>query len=151
MKGHRPQDQAVLQRRAAGHLVQGDVFTFEKPVIPIKTGGRSYGFLSQRIQEQGLTLPDLRLTEARYVEPYILVALWSDDSSYAQVVGPCAAACLGVASELGLEELAWPVGGRDRSQHLWRAQGSLEEKAELLQAKGLHVPDWVFVHDRDIA
>jgi hypothetical protein len=33
-------------------------------------------------------------SEARFVEPYILVAQWCDDSDYLRWVGPCAVAAM---------------------------------------------------------
>lgn len=143
-----------FETEARTHLVRGDLFSYENPVIPIKTKGRWYGSISRRVVDQGVILPDLRLCQAQFLAPYIFVALWDDGSTYDdRTIRSCAAACMAVASQQELDVLALPIfGGKGGEKYLWLMERGIFEMTDLLDEAGAHVPDrYVYVTDKEIA
>ena len=140
-----------FEKEAQSHLVAGDLFTFKNPVIPIKTRGRWYGALSQRVVDQGMKLPDLGKNAWEFVDPYIFVALWGDEGDYTpEDIFDCAAITMHIAStQLRLPKLALPVlGGKEGMQWLWAAERGIFEESDYLDAAGFPIPDHVYVTDK---
>ena len=88
--------QEFFEKEAREHLVEGDLFSYKNPVIPIMTKGRAYGSLSQKVVAQGIKLPELPLCNTTFQDGYIFLALWDDNSTYDDdTMYDCGAACLG--------------------------------------------------------
>ena len=82
------------------------------PVIPIRTGGRSYGALSERVVAEGVLLPDLNMTDrqAEFVPPYLFMAILDDGDELWDLSVSCAAlACMHTALRAGIKQIAMPV------------------------------------------
>ena len=115
------------------------------PVIPIKTGGRWYGSISQQLIEREIkTFPSLTLGGAQYSAPYIYVAVWDDGNTYDdEHFYTCAGSCLVAASHAGLDKFQMPlIGGR---QNLPALELGFLHHADVLDEAGFPVPEWEYV------
>ena len=103
---------AWLEEQARLRLVEGDLFKYANPVIPIRTKGRSYGALSERVVADGVLLPDLNMTDrqAEFVPPYLFMAILDDGDELWDLSVSCAAlACMHTALRAGIKQIAMPV------------------------------------------
>jgi hypothetical protein len=140
-----------FEEESRKRVVEGDLFGYPNPVIPIKTKGRWYGALSREAVRRGANLPDLTLGQARFVDPFLFIAVRGDESDCdEETLHTCAASVLDVASrQMRLDRLVLPVlGGRDRLKYLWIVERGLFEMADYLDAAGFPIPEHVYVTDK---
>jgi hypothetical protein len=142
-----------FQKEAQFHLVEGDLFSYRNPVIPIMTKGRAYGSLSQKVAALGVSLPELALNTARFVNQYIFVALWDDNSTYTpEGIFDCAVSCLGQASQNDIAQLVMPIlGGEEGYKYLWAAERGIFEQSDNLDEMGLFIPSHIYVTNKKLA
>jgi hypothetical protein len=143
---------AFYEKEARGKLVEGDLFTFPVPVITVMTKGRPYGALSQRVSRDGVIIPELVLTQAKYQAPYMFVALWTDESAYTpEMLFDCGANCMLQAGAQGLEQISFPIlGGKGGEKFLWAVEKGVFEAVDVLDAAGKPVPKHIYVTDKNI-
>ena len=138
-----------LEEQARLHLVEGDLFTFQNPVIPIRTNGLTYGALSQRVVDEGVQLPDLDLARnhARFLSPYLFMALRNDGETCTDIdVSAATLACMHEASAHGIKQLAIPVLESNRGlSFIAAAQRGILMGIVGLQVMEWHIPDHVYV------
>jgi hypothetical protein len=142
-----------LEEQARQHLVEGDLFTFQNPVIPIRTNGLGYGAWSQKVVDEGVQLPDLDLTQnhARFLHPYLFVALRDDDPCTDLDVSVAALACMHEASAQGIKQIAFPVLEMSGDlSFIAAAERGILMGIVGLQAMEWHVPDHIYVKRLDI-
>jgi hypothetical protein len=140
-----------FEKEAKGHLVEGNLFDFQNPVIPIMTRGRCYGSLSQQVVKRGVELPILGLNNAEAKDGFIFVALWDDEGAYDwSRIYYCAAAAFKIGSAgLRLPKVALPIlGGKNGMQFLWAAERGIFEASDFLDATGFPVAEHVYVTDK---
>ena len=148
----------IYEKLARDRLVVGDLFTYDVPVIPIKTKGRWYGRISRAVVERGVELPQLTLGQARYVATgdatgHLFLALWSDDNVYTERhIAGCVSACINEASRNRLARIALPIlGGRvDGPRLLYAMEMGVEHAVDQLDAADRMVPEVVFVTDMNL-
>jgi len=135
--------QEFFEKEAREHLVEGDLFSYKNPVIPIMTKGRAYGSLSQKVVAQGIKLPDLALTNTAFQDGYIFLALWDDNSTYDDdTMYDCGASCLARAGGEILSELVMPVlGGKGGEKYLWLVERAIFEHSEAMTNMGFYYPE----------
>lgn len=140
------------EKEAREKLVEGDLFTFPVPVITVMTKGRPYGALSQRVARDGVVIPDLVFTQAKYQAPYLFVALWADESAYTpEALFDCGANCLLQAGANNLEQISFPIlGGKGGEKFLWAVEKGVFEAADVLDAAGKMVPRHIYVTDKNV-
>ncbi|HCF58305.1 MAG TPA: hypothetical protein DFS52_09980 [Myxococcales bacterium] len=140
------------EQEALKKLTPGNLFDFENPVIPIKTGSRWYGSISREVVRRGFAIPDVPLGGARFVAPFLFVALWSDDSRYTEkLLAACGASCLRVASQRAMPRLVLPVlGGKEGMSWLWAVEKGILEQADELDEADQVVPDHIYVTDKKL-
>ena len=138
-----------LEAQARQHLVEGDLFTFQNPVIPIRTNGLSYGAWSQKVVDEGVQLPDLDLTrnQARFLHPYLFTALRGDGDMCIDLdVSVAALACMHEASAHDIKQIAFPVLEMTGDlSFIAAAERGILMGIIGLQVMEWHVPDHVYV------
>lgn len=137
-----------FRNAAVKKIVSGDLFSWRNPVITIKTKGRTYGALSRHADSLGVPLPDLVLGCAAFLDPYIFVALWDDESPYTpQLFASCAATILHTASRNGIPLVAIPLlgGKKEAMSQLGIVEEALVLAADDLDDRECPVPDWIYV------
>jgi hypothetical protein len=138
-----------LEAQARLYLVEGDLFRFQNPVIPIRTMGRSYGAWSQKVVDGGVQLPDLDLARnhAMFLSPYLFMALRNDGDICTDIdVSAATLACMHEASAHGIKQLAIPVLESNRGlSFIAAAQRGILMGIVGLQVMEWHVPDHVYV------
>lgn len=140
-------DKAFFEEEAAQKLRHGNIFDYKNPVITIKTGGRTYGRLSRQAAERGAVMPDIALATAKFVDPYIFVALWNDQNTYSpKLIADCAASAVIEAYRHKIELVAFaPLGGNQGMQYLWAAEQAIFMEETKKTDAGLWFPEHVFV------
>ena len=143
----KPLSKEFFEEEAQKKLVYADIFTYKNPVITIKTKGRTYGALSRHVDKLGVKLPDLALGTAAFIDPYIFVALWDDESPYSpQHLSACAVAILNVAFRNDVKLIAMPpLGGKAGMKHLWIVEAALFEAGDVMDNAGFEIPEHVYV------
>ena len=138
-----------LEEQARQHIVEGDLFSFQNPVIPIRTKGLSYGAWSQKVVDDGVQLPDLDLTQnhARFLHPYLFTALRGDGDMCTDLdVSVAALACIHEASAQGIKQIAIPVLEMTGDLNfIAAAERGILMGILGLQAMEWHVPDHIYV------
>jgi hypothetical protein len=140
-----------FEKEARTRVREGDLFSFENPVIPVMTRGRAYGTLSRRVFREGHVIPDLGHHCAVFQAPYIYVALWDGETGgyTAEGIFDVAAACMGVAAKQKLKRLVMPMfGGNEAYKYLWAAERGIFEQSDFLDSAGFDVPDHIYVTDK---
>ena len=141
-----------LEAQARLHLVEGDVFSFQNPVIPIRTKCRTHGAWSQKVVDEGVQLPDLDLARnhAKFLSPYLFMALRNDGETCTDIdVSAATLACMHEASAHGIKQIAFPVlelnGDLSFISFLAAAERGILLGIVGLQVMEWHVPDHVYV------
>ena len=146
--------QEFFEKEARVHLVEGDLFSYKNPVIPIMTKGRAYGSLSQKVVAQSIKLPDLALTNTAFQDGYIFLALWDDNSTYDDdTMFDCGVACLTAAGRQQLDTLVMPVlGGKRGEKYLWLVERGIFEQSDWMEDTGFYYPkNHIFVTNKILA
>jgi len=158
MKRYDPARDEHFCKLARERIVVGDLFTFDLPVIPIKTHAQWYGSISKAVAKQGVPFPNLALGCAERVvtatgRTLIFVALWSDDNTYTPAhIYNCTAAALKKAAVHRVPRVAFPLLGGNQRHRLIGAMGQAVDAAEdVADEKNEHMPDVVFVTDVEVA
>lgn len=117
---------------------QGDLFAERAYVVPVKTGGRSYGSISRAIQKAGVTIPVLPLRQSVAAihdgKTIVFMAFWDDDNRYTDShIALCVASAVVCASRADVATLAIPLlGDKDKMQFLGAMEYGVEQaEAEL--------------------
>jgi hypothetical protein len=157
MRRYNPAKDDYFRRHARDRIVVGDLFTYDVPVITIKTGGQYYGAISKALAKQGVSFPDLALGCAEYVvtptgRTFIFVALWSEDNAYTHaLIYNCTAACLKKASLHRVTRVALPfLGGNQRHRFIGAMEQAVDDAMDETDEKNEHMPEVVFVTDVEI-
>jgi hypothetical protein len=154
MRRYDPSRDEHFRKLAHERIVVGDLFTYEVPVIPIKTHGQWYGSISRAVAQQGVSFPDLALGCAELVvtptgRTLIFVALWNEENTYTPAhIYNCTAACLKQASVHRVPRLALPLlGGNQRHRFIGAMEQAVDDAMDETDEKNEYMPEVVFVTD----
>lgn len=157
MKRYDPSRAGHFRELARERIVVGDLFTYDVVVVPIKTRGQWYGSISRAVDQRGVPFPDLALGCAEYVEVspghgFVFVALWNDSSEYTPaLIYGCTRASIKQASRHVLPGLAFPLlGGNKGTEFIGVMEQAVDDAMDETDERDDHMPDVVFVTDREL-
>lgn len=142
-----------FKSEAEKKIVEGNIFDFDNPVITCMTGGRAYGSISKEVMKRGVKIPELEYGKAKFVAPYIFIAMWDDESQHTDLfLSDCGAAIMSIAAGAGLEKVHMPfMGGRkDCLDKLAAVEKGAFEMGDHLDDGGFIVPEHAYVTDKSI-
>jgi hypothetical protein len=142
-----------FRNEAKSRIVEGDVFDFDNPVIPCMTRSRAYGSISKSAVTRGITIPELDHGKVLFADPYIFIALWEEEGYNSdRFLSDCGASILSIASGELVKKIAMPVmGGRKNPLKKMAAfELGMFQMADHLDSAGLHIPEHVYVTNREI-
>lgn len=150
--------------RGRERLVGGDLFAeTDTIVIPIKTGGRTYGVLSRTIAARGVVIPTVAYESAhllaRSEHSSIVFVAFGDDSDlnfdplrFEKHVTRCTEACVLLAAKKKVKRIAMPLLGGNRGWEALPAMAlGVEQAVDLLDEKVVDdPPEIVFITDKAV-